>query len=94
MDVDMKKIILPVLITIALSLCISSCASSTAGTQLYSPVNYTQEDAVKDEVKTIHSILEKEPVKALWRSCLLMENSRDMSGVKECHDECVAKVKS
>ena len=94
MDVDMKKIILPVLITIALSLCISSCASSTAGTQLYSPVNYTQEDAVKDEVKTIHSILEKEPVKALWRSCLLMENSRDMSGVKECYDECVAKVKT
>ncbi|MBP5357572.1 MAG: serine protease, partial [Treponema sp.] len=90
----MKKIILPVFAFFALMLCLCSCATGVAGENLYSPVNYTQEDAVKDEIKTIRSLLEKESVKALWRACLLLENSAEMSGVKECYDECLAKVSS
>lgn len=90
----MKKLILPVFAFLALMLCLCSCATGVTGVNLYSPVNYTQEDAVKDEIKTIHSLLEKESVKALWRACLLLENSTEMSGVKECYDECLAKVNS
>ncbi|MBO4319741.1 MAG: serine protease [Treponema sp.] len=88
----MKKIILPFFALIAMVPCLISCASGRTGENLYSPVNYTQEDAVKDEIKTINSILEKESVKALWRACLLLENSSEMSGVKECYDECLSRV--
>ena len=92
MDVNMKKTILPFFALLAMVPCLISCVSGRTGENLYSPVNYTQEDAVKDEIKTINSILEKESVKALWRACLLLENSAEMSGVKECYDECLARV--
>ena len=94
MDVIMKKTILPLFAFVALSSFLFSCATGNVETRSFSPVNYTQEDAVKDEIKTIHSIMEKESVKALWRSVLLLQNSNGMAGVKECHDECVLKVKA
>lgn len=94
MDVIMKKTILPLFAFVALSSFLFSCATENVETRSFSPVNYTQEDAVKDEIKTIHSIMEKEAVKALWRSVLLLQNSNGMAGVKECHDECVLKVKA
>ena len=48
----MKKLILPVFAFLALMLCLCSCATGVTGVNLYSPVNYTQEDAVKDKDNT------------------------------------------
>ena len=57
------------------------------------PVNYTSEDAVKDEIQAIKKLKEKEPLQALWRSKILM-NASKLSEVKVLYAECEGLIVS
>jgi S1-C subfamily serine protease len=65
------------------SLALVSCTSVKEPGNLYTPVNYTQEDAVNDEIKKIDSIGEKRPSEALWRSAILHGMSSSFSQTKD-----------
>ena len=56
---------------LAASLFFTSCRSLKPPKSVPSPLNYTDDDIVKIEIDRINKFLETEPVRALWRACLL-----------------------
>lgn len=56
-----------------------SCASTKDTVVVYTPIDYTAEDAITAEIARIQELLEKESVKALWRSLLLVQNTKNDS---------------
>lgn len=48
-----------------------SCKSLKLPDKVEKPLDYTNEDVIKNEIKTITSMLETLPVKALWRAYIL-----------------------
>lgn len=75
-------------------LSIVSCGSTDQVQEIYSAINYTQEDVVKDEVKIIENLLTKKPVEALWRSYILVMNVPDCSQALEVYSKCEDEVAS
>ena len=53
------------------SLLFISCKSLKPPKTVPAPLNYTDNDIVKIEIDRINKFLETEPVRALWRACLL-----------------------
>ena len=53
------------------SLLFISCKSLRPPKTVPAPLNYTDNDIVKIEIDRINKFLETEPVRALWRACLL-----------------------
>ena len=47
------------------------CKSLKLPDNVEKPLDYTDEDVVKNEIKNINTLLESLPVKALWRACIL-----------------------
>ena len=68
------------LCVLAASLFFASCKSLKPPKSVPGPLNYTDEDIVKIEIDRINKFLETEPVRALWRACLL--------GDEEILDKC------
>ncbi len=62
------------------------------------PVNYTSEDAVNYEIQSIKKILEKEPLQALWRTKILMAESKvkssATSSVQNLYSDCEKRIVS
>ena len=54
--------------------CFASCSSVKDPENVYSDIDYTQEDARKEERKRILDLLEKNSVQALWRAYLLADD--------------------
>lgn len=52
----------------------ASCSSVRDPENVYSDIDYTQEDARREERKRILDLLEKNPVQALWRASLLKDD--------------------
>ncbi len=63
------------LILCALALCFTviSCVGTKQDVDIYQDIDYTEADALNNELKNINNLIEKEPVKALWRSYLLFK---------------------
>lgn len=78
----------------SLALLLSSCSSVRDPDNIYSDIDYTQEDARREERKRILDLLEKNPVQALWRAFLLNDSetiSDCEKAVQEEFDSAVEK---
>ena len=82
------KRLLTAVSTLALASIVFSCKTTDERDLAFAAINYTQEDVLKDEVKTIDLMLKKNPVEALWRSCILLRNAPDFSGSQETFGRC------
>ena len=73
-----------------------SCAGNKKDkVELYEPVNYTKEDAVEYEIKTIKEIPSEQNVKALWRAQVLKANVDSSNDhVNSLYEECLSSVVS
>ena len=49
----------------------TGCKSVKLPENVSKPLDYTDDDVVKNEIKNIYAMLETLPVKALWRACIL-----------------------
>ena len=58
-----------------------SCSSTKNKAELFSDINYTDEEVVRDEISAIKKIAEENPVKALWRAKILSENTQGFDAV-------------
>ncbi|MBQ4378910.1 MAG: trypsin-like peptidase domain-containing protein [Treponema sp.] len=65
-----KKIISVISVTLA----VLGCTSVQDPENVFSDIDYTQEDARREERKRILDLLEKNPVQALWRASLLKDD--------------------
>ena len=63
-----------------------ACRTVRQPSSVVEPLNYSDEDIVKNEIERIDSFLETEPVRALWRASLL--------GRDEVTERCFSKVQS
>lgn len=57
-----------------------SCKSSSQTKEKVLPLDYTDQDVIDNEIKTIRELKEKESTKALFRACLL----KDEAVINEC----------
>ena len=71
-----------------------SCGSTRNNAELFSDINYTDEEVVRDEISAIKKIAEENPVKALWRAKILSENASDFDSVSDLLDECFQKTQA
>lgn len=62
------------LCSVFLQISFVSCTSVKDPENIYSDIDYTKEDARKEERKRILDILEKNPIQALWRAYLLNDD--------------------
>ena len=76
-----KNLILYIILFFAASI-FCSCKSVKLPENVEKPLDYTDEDVVKNEIKNITSLLETLPVKALWRACIL----GDEAVIKKCRE--------
>ena len=72
------------LLLCAAFLSFSSCKTLKQPKSVEAPLDYTDEELVKNEIKRITQMLESEPVRALWRSLLL--------GREEVIQNCVQRL--
>ena len=72
------------LIVLLYSVFLISCRSVKQPSSVPQPLNYSDEDIVKNEIERIDGFLESEPVRALWRASLL--------GKEEVLERCFSKV--
>ncbi len=49
----------------------SACKTLKQPDEIQTPLNYTDEDVINSEIERINEFAKTEPVKALWRACLL-----------------------
>ncbi|MBQ0039448.1 MAG: serine protease [Treponema sp.] len=64
-----------------------SCSSIKSPESVYVPVDYTEDDAVREQLEAIEKLSEKDSVRAIWRSKLVMDKvSNDTS--KDVFDRC------
>lgn len=63
----------------------ASCTSVKDPEIIYSEIDYTQEDARREEKKRITDLLEKNKVQALWRACLL----KDPETISMCEEKVI-----
>ena len=86
----LKKIV----ILCAVFLIFDSCSSVRDPKNVFSDIDYTQEDARREERKRILDLLEKNPVQALWRAYLLKDDktiSETEEGVLKEFDQAIEK---
>ncbi|MBR0124148.1 MAG: serine protease [Treponema sp.] len=90
-DLKIKNIARLCLIPLVLGL--TSCAGSKKDkVQLYEPVNYSKNDAVEYEIKTIRELPESDCVKAFWRAGILRENVSGNQKVQTLYNDMMQKV--
>lgn len=70
------------LLLLCISFLFSACFSVKDPENIYSDIDYTQEDARNEERKRIEELLEKNSVQALWRASLL----KDEETIAKCED--------
>ncbi len=66
----------------AVSLAFFSCKSLSQPEEIQQPLDYTNEDVIANEIKTIRELEEKESTRALFRACLL----QDPQIIEECEN--------
>ena len=73
-------------------LALLSCSSSPK--EEFTPLDYSQEDVIQNEVASITQLLSSQSVKALWRASLLKEHAgaRNSSTADQVFQLCGARV--
>ena len=83
---EIKKNVLVLLLPLVLL----SCASVKDPENIYTEIDYTQEDARKEESRRIFELLDKNPVQALWRANLL----KDQKTLDSCEEKVLEEYNS
>ncbi|WP_407396777.1 S1C family serine protease [Treponema sp.] len=69
-----------------------SCRSIKKPESVYVPVDYTEEDAVKDQIDYVLKMSEKDTIRAVWRSRILAEKASDNPEAKATFEKCCEKA--
>lgn len=83
MKKNIKKYVTLHAFTLAFAVALASCSSVKDPENIYSEIDYTQEDARREEKKRINDLLEKNKVQALWRAHLL----KDSETITQCEEK-------
>ena len=75
-----KKISLLTFLVLLLAGFFFSCKSISQPTEVSKPLDYTDQDVIENEIKNIRELQQKESTKALFRACLL----GDQTIIEEC----------
>ncbi len=75
-----KKISLLTFLALLLAGFFFSCKSISQPTEVSKPLDYTDQDVIENEIKNIRELQQKESTKALFRACLL----GDQTIIEEC----------
>jgi S1-C subfamily serine protease len=70
----------------------TGCASVKDHDAVYTPIDYTAEDAVASEIERITQLPEDDCVKALWRAALLVQNAKNSESARAIFTQCEGKV--
>jgi len=90
----MEKNKIVVCATICLALFFTGCASVAESGTVYTPVDYTEADAVSAEIDRIGKMSNDQAVKALWRSKLLVMHTKENARALQTLDDCETAVVS
>ena len=88
--VAMKKIKL-FLLSVFLCLVLAGCNSIDNPESVYVPVDYTEEDAVRDQIEYVVKLSEKDTVRSLWRAKVLLDNTPENSATFDIYEKCCEK---
>ena len=88
----MKKNLTKIVSLLVFAIVFVSCSSVRDPENVYSEIDYTQEDARREERKRILDLLEKNPVQALWRAFLLKDEETTNDCEKAVEDEFKAAI--
>lgn len=69
-----------------------SCTSIDKNVELIPRPDYTENDALSDELSLVSELLKTDPVKALWRSYLAARNARENDSAQKLFEECSRSV--
>ncbi len=86
----MKKIKL-FLLSVFLCLVLAGCNSIDKPESVYVPVDYTEEDAVRDQIEYVVKLSEKDTVRSLWRAKVLLDNTPENSATFDIYEKCCEK---
>ena len=83
-----------VLFSLGYSFCLFffSCNSIVPPKEVYVPIDYSEDDAVKEQFEYIRKMAEVNSIKALWRSALMMENLGETPDSKSLFADCCEKA--
>lgn len=88
--VAMKKIKL-FLLSVFLCFVLAGCNSIDKPESVYVPVDYTEEDAVRDQIEYVVKLSEKDTVRSLWRAKVLLDNTPENSATFDIYEKCCEK---
>ncbi|MCQ2240537.1 S1C family serine protease [Treponema sp.] len=74
-------------VTVLLS-AIISCKTVSQPESVYVPVDYTEEDAVKDQIEYVLKMSEKDVIRAVWRSKILVDNASENIDALAAFEKC------
>lgn len=69
-----------------------SCGSLRQPKEVYVPVNYTEEDAVRDQMERISKIAETDVICSVWRSKLMVDELSENRDVSDLFESCCRKA--
>ena len=61
-----------------------SCKTIKQPSQVYVPLDYTDEDVIENEINVIRGLKENKSTLALFRACLVSQNNTESEIVREC----------
>src|SRR5574344_281542 len=89
-----KKVMIGAAAFIAVLVVLSteSCASTKDVVSVYTPIDYTADDAVTAEINRIGELPQEESVKALWHAQLLVQNTKENARAQDELARCEQTV--
>lgn len=83
-----KNSLLKFAVATVLLFAIISCKTVSQPESVYVPVDYTEEDAVKDQIEYVLKMSEKDVIRAVWRSKILVDNASENIGALAAFEKC------
>lgn len=71
-----------------------SCKSVKKPESVYVPVDYSAQDAVNQQIDYVLKMSEKDTIRALWRSKILLDNTLDNNATIDAYNKCLANAVS
>lgn len=66
----------------------AACHSVAQPESVYVPVDYTEEDAIKDQIEYVERVSQKDVIRGLWRGKILLDNTPDNAGTVAAFEKC------
>ncbi len=79
-------------LTAVFSLTLVSCKTIAKPESVYVPVDYTKDDVIKNQIEYIEKMSEKDIIRSIWRSRILMDNTPENGSTKAAFEKFCAKA--